>query len=434
MRITGITTHDVRFPTSLHADGSDAMHPDPDYSAASAILHTDGEHEGHGLTFTIGRGNELCVAAIESLAPLVVGRDTDDLFSDLGAFWKMLTNDSQLRWVGPDKGVIHLGAAAIVNAVWDLFARTQDSAVWQLLCRLDAAEIVGLVDWTYLRDYLDPAQARERLEELAPTRAARVDDLVRFGYPAYTTTPGWLGYSDERLVDLSRQAVADGYAGIKYKVGANLERDRHRLRLARETIGADVLLMADANQRWGVADAIEWVRALAEYDLFWIEEPTHPDDVLGHAAIAGAVAPIRVATGEMAASQLVFKQYLQAGALGVLQLDACRLAGVNEVIGTLLLAAHAGVPVCPHAGGVGLCQYVQHVAAFDVVAVSGTTAQRMTESADHLHEHFVEAIDLHGGRYWPSSAPGYSVELRADSIEEFAFPTGRYWRALERSR
>ncbi len=428
MKITGVTTADVRFPTSLQADGSDAMHPDPDYSAAYVTLHTDGDHEGHGLTFTIGRGNELCVAAIESLAPLVVGRDTDDLFADLGGFWRTITGDSQLRWVGPHKGVIHLATAAIVNAVWDLRARTEGRALWQLLCDLTPHEIVELVDWTYLADYCDPGAARERLEELAPTRGERTATLRRDGYPAYTTTPGWLGYDDETLVTLSKAAVAEGFVGIKYKVGADLDRDRYRLALARDTIGPDILLMTDANQRWGVQQAIDWVRALAEFDLHWIEEPTHPDDILGHAAIAEAVAPIRVATGEMGANQLLFKQLLQSNAIGFAQIDACRLGGVNEAVATLLLAAQAGVPVCPHAGGVGLCQYVQHLAAFDVVAVSGTTHERMTETASHLHEHFVEPIDLHGGRYWPSTAPGYSVEMRAESIGEFAFPNGAYWR------
>lgn len=429
MRITGITTHDVRFPTSLDADGSDAMHPDPDYSAAYVTLHTNGAHEGHGLTFTIGRGNELCVGAIESLAPFVVGCDTDDIFGNLGGFWRKITGDSQLRWVGPHKGVLHLATAAVVNAVWDLLARVEQRSLWQLLCDLTPAEIVDLVDWTYLSDYCDPGVAREHLEELAPTRSQRIAALVADGYPAYTTTPGWLGYDDETLVTLSKAASAEGFVGIKYKVGADLERDRQRLTLARDTIGPDVLLMTDANQRWGVSQAIEWVRALAEFDPYWIEEPTHPDDILGHAAIARAVAPVRVATGEMGANQLLFKQLLQAGAIGIAQIDACRLGGVNEVVAALLLAAHADVPVCPHAGGVGLCQYVQHLAAFDVVAVSGTTEGRMTESAVHLHEHFVEPIDLHGGRYWPSSAPGYSVEMRGESITEFEFPRGRYWRA-----
>jgi L-fuconate dehydratase len=429
MRITGITAHDIRFPTSLRADGSDAMHPDPDYSAAYAVLETDGALRGHGLTFTIGRGNELCVAAIESLAPLVVGRDTDDLRADPGAFWRAITGDTQLRWVGPDKGVVHLGAAALVNAVWDLLAREHDVALWQLLCALSPAEVVSIVDWTYVRDFLDPGAAREQLEERMAGREPRMRALTEDGYPAYTTTPGWLGYPDDQLVELSKQAVDQGFAAIKYKVGADLDRDRHRLALARDTIGSDLLLLTDANQRWGVATAIEWVGALREFDPYWIEEPTHPDDVLGHAEIARALAPIRVATGEMGANQVMFKQFLQARALGVLQLDACRLGGVNEAVGTLLLAAHAGVPVCPHAGGVGLCQYVQHLAAFDVVAVSATTEGRMTESATHLHEHFVEPIDLHGGRYWPSRAPGYSVELRAEAIAEFAFPHGSYWRA-----
>ncbi|MDQ1374862.1 MAG: L-fuconate dehydratase [Actinomycetota bacterium] len=420
---------DVRFPTSLGLHGSDAMNPDPDYSAAYVVLRTESGDglEGHGLTFTIGRGTEVCVAAAEALRPMVVGRDTDDLFADLGGFWRQVTGDSQLRWIGPEKGAMHMATAAVVNAVWDLCAKAQALPVWRLLAQMTPAQLVDLVDFRYLADAIDPGSARERLEEQRPSRAQRISLLESDGLPAYTTSVGWLGYDDETVARLCKEAVAEGWTHLKMKVGADPADDLRRAELIRGAIGPDVRLMMDANQRWDVGTAIESIRRLAPFDPHWIEEPTSPDDVLGHAAIAEAVAPIRLATGEMAQNRVMFKQLLQAGAIGFCQIDACRLAGVNEVVAVLLLADRFGVPVCPHAGGVGLCEYVQHLAAFDYVAVSGSLTDRVVEYTDHLHEHFVDPVVMRQGRYVLPTRAGYSVEMHAASLAEFAFPDGTYW-------
>ena len=397
-RFTTFDTSDVRFPTSLSLDGSDAMNPDPDYSAAYLRLGTDAPDglSGHGFVFTIGRGNDVQVAAIELLRDHVVGRDVEATLGDLGGFWRDLVHDSQLRWLGPEKGIMHMAIGAVVNAVWDLRAKREGKPLWQLLASLSPREIVDLVDFRYLTDALTREEALEILEKVQAGRAEREAELLRTGYPAYTTTPGWLGYDDEKLVRLSKEAVADGFTQIKLKVGANRDDDVRRLALAREAVGPDVAIAVDANQRWDVADAIEWMAALAPYDIAWIEEPTSPDDILGHAAIARGVAPIPVATGEHVANRVVFKQLIQAEALQVLQIDAARVGGVNENIAILLLAAKCGVRVCPHAGGVGLCEVVQHLSMFDYVAVSGTMQGRMVEYVDHLHEHFAAPAVVRG--------------------------------------
>jgi len=433
-RITGMRTVDVRFPTSLSLDGSDAMNPDPDYSAAYVVLETDRADglEGHGLSFTIGRGNDLVVAAIESLRALVVGQEIAAFTGAPGAFWKHLTGDSQLRWLGPEKGVVHLATAAVVNALWDLWARLEGKPLWKLLSDLSPAAIVELVDWRYLTDALTPDEAQARLEALGPTRAAREAEMRRDGYPAYTTSAGWLGYSDEKIRRLCREALAEGFTSFKMKVGANLADDLRRAAVMREAIGPDRQLMIDANQRWDVGQAIEWVRALASARPLWIEEPTSPDDVLGHAAIARALEPlgIGVATGEHCQNRIMFKQLLQARAIAYCQIDACRLAGVNEVVAVLLLAAKFGVPVCPHAGGVGLCEYVQHESIFDYICVSGSLAGRMTEFVDHLHEHFVDPCVVRRGRYVTPLAAGTSITLKPDSLAAHTFPGGEVWRNL----
>lgn len=426
-RITRIRAHDVRFPTSRSLDGSDAMNPAPDYSAAYAVVETDHGPAGHGLTFTIGRGNELCVAAIEALAPLVEGLPVEALTEDMGGIWKRVTGDSQLRWVGPEKGVIHLAAAALMNALWDLRGKVEGKPVWRLLADLPPDEIVRLVDWTWLADALDPAEARERLEAQAPGRATRIAELEAVGYPAYTTSAGWLGYSDERMRGLVREALAGGWQHFKMKVGGDLNDDIRRARIIREEIGPDRKLMMDANQVWGVREAIARMEALAEFDPWWIEEPTSPDDVLGHAAIARGIAPVRVATGEHCANAVMFKQFLQAGGMHFCQLDGGRLAGPNEIVAVILLADRFGVPVCPHAGGVGLCEIVQHMSMFDFVAVSGTMEDRVLEYVDHLHEHFVDPVVMRAGRYMPPAAPGYSIEMHPESLEAHAFPHGRVW-------
>jgi L-fuconate dehydratase len=429
--ITALDVLDIRFPTSRSLDGSDAMNPDPDYSAAYVVIRTDASDglTGHGLTFTIGRGTEVVVAGVRALAPLVVGRSTDELFPAMGAFWRSLVGDSQLRWIGPEKGVIHLATAAVVNAVWDLRAKRAGQPLWEMLGAMTPAEIVELVDFRYLTDALTPAEALAMLERLAPTRAERRATLLRDGYPAYTTSVGWLGYDDDKIRRLCREALADGWTRFKMKVGADVEDDLRRIRIVREEIGPEMMLAVDANQRWDVGQAIEWMARLAPFDPFWIEEPTSPDDILGHAAIARGVSPILVATGEHVHNRVMFKQLLQADAIGICQIDACRLGGVNEVVAVLLLAAKFGVPVCPHAGGVGLCELVQHLAAFDFVAVSGELDGRMVEYVDHLHEHFLDPVAIRDGRYVMPSAPGYGAEMFPASLARYAYPDGAEWTA-----
>ncbi|BDZ47828.1 L-fuconate dehydratase [Frondihabitans sucicola] len=430
-RISYLETHDLRFPTSRDLDGSDAMNADPDYSAAYVHLHTDAAdgHVGSGFVFTIGRGNDVEVAAYAVLAPFLVGRDVEATLNDLGGFWRELVHDSQLRWLGPEKGVMHMAIGAVVNALWDLKAKRAGLPLWQVLARLSPEEIVDLVDFRYLSDALTREEALEILKSAEPGRADREARLLAEGYPAYTTTPGWLGYSDEKLVRLSREALEEGFTQIKLKVGGSVEDDIRRLRLARETVGPDIRIAIDANQRWDVDEAVAWIGELAEFDLAWVEEPTSPDDILGHAEIARRIAPVPVATGEHIANRVVFKQLLQARSLSYLQIDATRVAGVNENIAILLLAAKFGVPVCPHAGGVGLCEAVQHLSMFDFVAVSGTLAYRRIEYVDHLHEHFVTPVEIRGGNYVAPLAPGAGVDVWDDTFVNFEYPQGSAWRA-----
>jgi L-fuconate dehydratase len=409
-RITRLEVRDIRFPTSRALDGSDAMNADPDYSATYVVLHTDAPDgiEGHGLTFTIGRGNELCVAAVHALAPLVIGLRLDDVAANMGAFWQRIVGDSQLRWVGPEKGVIHLATAAVVNAVWDLWAKVEGKPLWRLLCDMTPEEIVRCVDFKYITDALTPDEALEILRRLERTRPERESALRRHGYPAYTTSAGWLGYPDEKIRRLCREGIAGGWSHFKIKVGRDLGDDLRRAALIRQEIGPDRKLMVDANQVWEVDEAIASMRELARFDPWWIEEPTSPDDVLGHATIARAIAPIGVATGEHCHNRIVFKQLMQARAIAFCQIDACRLGGVNEVIAVLLLAAKFGVPVCPHAGGVGLCEYVQHLSMFDYVCVSGSLENRIIEYVDHLHEHFLDPVVIRDGRYMPPTGSSRS--------------------------
>lgn len=425
-RISSITTQDIRFPTSLELDGSDAVNVDPDYSAAYVVIRTDEGEEGHGFVFTGGRGNEIVVRAIESYAALLAGLDADALIADLGEASRRLVHDSQLRWLGPEKGVSHMACGALINALWDLKARREGKPLWLLLSELSPEEIVDVIDFTHISDVLSPAQALEILRGGEAGKAERITELQTSGYPAYTTSPGWLGYSDEKLVRLSQEAVADGFSMIKLKVGGSVEEDRRRLRLAREAVGA-LPIAIDANQRWDVPEAIDWVRALAEFEPYWIEEPTSTDDILGHAAIRKGVAPIRVATGEAVANRIVVKQLLQAGAIDVLQIDSTRVAGVNENIANVLLAAQFGVAVCPHAGGVGLCELVQHFSFFDFAAVSGSQENRMIEYVDHLHEHFAEPVRIERGRYVAPQRPGNGAEMLAASRERWEFPSGPGW-------
>jgi L-fuconate dehydratase len=427
--ITDVVARDIRFPTSRSFAGSDAMNPDPDYSAAYVVLRTDSPDglEGHGLTFTIGRGTELCVAAIHALKPLLMGKNLDSLTGNMGAFWRVITGDSQLRWLGPEKGIIHLATAAVVNAVWDLWAKAEGKPVWKLLTDMTPEQLVSCIDFRYITDALTPEEALAILHRNAPTRAEREPELLEHGYPAYTTSTGWLGYSDDLICDLCREAIAEGWTHFKIKVGRNLEDDIRRAQIIREEIGSNRKLMMDANQVWDVGEAIANMKHLARFDPWWIEEPTSPDDILGHAAVARAVAPIGVATGEHVQNRIVFKQLLQANAISFCQIDSCRLGGVNEVLAVLLMAAKFGVPVCPHAGGVGLCEYVQHLSIFDYICVSASLESRIIEYVDHLHEHFVDPVVIKKGRYMPPTMPGYSITMKPESLDEYEFPVGKAW-------
>jgi len=429
-RIVSVEARDIRFPTSRTLDGSDAMHTAPDYSAAYVVLRTDaGNHlEGHGLTFTLGRGTEICVAAINALAPIVIGRTLESIVSDMRGFWRAITGEHQLRWIGPEKGAIHLASAALVNAVWDLHAKVERKPLWKLLVDMSPEQLVSCIDFRYISDAITPAEALTILKRMAPTRGDREAEMLQSGFPAYTTSVGWIGYSDEKLRMLCRQAVADGWSHVKMKVGQNIDDDVRRARIVREEIGPDRRLMMDANQVWDVGEAIANLEHLVDFDPYWIEEPTSPDDVLGHATIARAISPIKVATGEHCQNRVLFKQLFQANAIGFCQIDACRLGGLNEVLAVLLMAAKFGVPVCPHAGGVGLCEYVQHVSLFDYIAVSGSLENRVLEYVEHLHEHFLDPVIIRDGRYVAPQAPGYSITMRPESLHEFEYPAGPAWR------
>ncbi len=427
--VTGLEVHDVRFPTSRYLDGSDAMNPEPDYSAAYVVLRTDDPDgfEGHALAFTTGRGNDVQANAIATLAAHVVGMSTAELCEDLGAFSRRLVHDPHLRWLGPEKGAMHMAIGAVVNAAWDLAAKRAGQPLWDFLASMTPEQLVAQVDFRWLSDALTPEEALALLQRAEPGREKRRAQLLDSGYPAYTTTPGWLGYSDDKLARLAKEAVEDGFTQIKLKVGADVEDDVRRMGVARAAVGEDVRIAVDANQRWDVGPAIEWIRQLAPFHPYWIEEPTSPDDILGHAAIRRAVHPIKVATGEHVANRVVFKQLLQAGAVDVVQIDAARVAGVNENIAILLLAAKFGVPVCPHAGGVGLCEMVQHLSMFDLVAVSGTTEDRMIEYVDHLHEHFLTPVQLRDGHYVAPRASGMGAQMYPQSLADHLFPSGPVW-------
>ncbi|MCL6274917.1 L-fuconate dehydratase [Muricauda sp. 2012CJ35-5] len=432
-KIISLEAKDIRFPTSQDLDGSDAMNPDPDYSAAYVILKTDREDdvEGHGLTFTIGRGNQLCVQAIEALSHLVVGQEIEHIVGDFGKFWnKLIVGDSQLRWLGPEKGVIHLATGAVVNAIWDLYAKINNKPLWQLLADMSPEELVRCVDFSYITDAITPEEALEILKAKAATKQDRVNYLKKNGYPAYTTSAGWLGYSEEKVRRLSREAVEEGWKHIKMKVGGNLDEDMKRASIIREEIGPDLKLMMDANQKWDVDEAIKNIKQLAKYDIYWFEEPTSPDDVLGHKAIADAIRPIKVATGEHCQNRVIFKQFMQADAIDVCQIDSCRVGGVNELLAIMLMAAKFNVPVCPHAGGVGLCEHVQHLSMLDYIAISGSLDERIIEYVDHLHEHFLDPVVIKNGAYQVPTMPGYSIEIKESSLVAYEFPNGSVWQDI----
>ena len=425
VKITGFETYDLRFPTSQHLDGSDAMNPDPDYSAAYVILRTDsGALSGHGMTFTIGRGNELCVAAIRALSRLLINQPLEGLMREPVVLYRKLTGDSQLRWVGPEKGVIHLAAAAVINAVWDLWSRLHGKPVWQLICEMSPEQLISCIDFRYMTDAVTPGQALELLSPCAAGRERRIEELRNGGYPSYTTSAGWLGYSDEALREKCADLRARGWTHFKIKVGRDLEDDLRRCAVLRREMGDEAFMMIDANQVWDVPQAIEWIRQLAPFRPWFVEEPTSPDDILGHRAIAEAIAPIRVATGEMCHNRVMFKQFMQSGGMQVCQVDCCRPGGVNEVLAVLLLAARYRIPVCPHAGGVGLCEYVQHVGVVDYVCVTGTMENRVIEYSDHLHEHVCDPVVMKNGRYMPPEAPGYSVKFTEAALSGYVFCGG----------
>lgn len=421
MKITGLSTHDLRFPTSSSLDGSDAMNPDPDYSAAYVVLETDGAQQGHGLTFTIGRGNDIVCKAIEALSARVVGLDTGWILENPGRFWRHVTGDSQLRWIGPDKGAMHLATGAVVNAVWDLLAKEAGKPVWQFVAEMTPEQLVSIIDFRYLTDAITPDEALAIFRRAEPGKAERMAKLREEGYACYTTSAGWLGYSNEKLTRLASEAVAAGFNHIKMKVGRDRADDIRRLEIVREIMGPDRYLMIDANQVWEVGEAIDWIADLKRFNPYFIEEPTSPDDVMGHKAIREAIAPVKVATGEMCQNRILFKQFIREGAIDIVQIDACRIGGLNEVLSVLLMAAKYGLPVWPHAGGVGLCEYVQHLSMIDYLAVSGSKEGRVIEYVDHLHEHFLDPCVIRNAAYMPPSRPGFSIEMKPASIAENRF-------------
>ena len=430
-KITEIQTLDIRFPTSKNLDGSDAMNPDPDYSAAYVIIHSEDPNklEGHGLTFTIGRGNDICVAAIDAMKHLVVGKSLEEITSDFGKFWHhLVTSDSQLRWLGPEKGVIHLALGAVVNAIWDLYAKVEGKPVWKLIYDMTPEEFVSLIDFTYITDAITPDEALEMLKKQVEGREARLENLLKKGYPAYTTSAGWLGYSEEKIRRLCKEAIKEGWKWVKMKVGSDINDDLKRAAIIREEIGWERKLMMDANQKWEVHQAITNMKLLSKFAPYWIEEPTSPDDIFGHKTIREALHPIKVATGEHCHNRIMFKQFLASSAMDICQIDSCRVGGVNENLTILLLANKFGVPVCPHAGGVGLCEYVQHLSMVDYLCISGELEGRVIEYVDHLHEHFYDPVRIVKGHYQVPKHPGYSITMKQESIKTFVYPIGKYWR------
>ncbi|TAM99861.1 MAG: L-fuconate dehydratase [Chitinophagaceae bacterium] len=426
--IESVETRDVRFPTSRELIGSDAVNKSPDYSAAYVILKTNKPGlEGHGLTFTEGRGNELCIAAIEAFSFLVKGKSMDEITNDMAAFWRTIIGEMQLRWLGPRKGVTHMATGALINAVWDLYAKMMGKPLWKLIADMSPEELISCIDFTYLTDVITPEEGLKMLSKLEDSKQERIDYLLKNGYPAYTTSAGWLGYSEGKIRRLCKEAKAEGWTHLKMKVGGDIKEDIRRAQIIRDEIGWDLKLMMDANQKWEIQEAIDNMKQLAKFNPWWIEEPTSPDDILGHLAIKESIAPIKIATGENCQNNIMFKQFLKSGAIDICQIDSCRVGGVNEVLSILLMAAKLKVPVCPHAGGVGLCEYVQHLSMIDFICVSGTMENRIIEYIDHLHEHFKTPVIIKHGCYMPSSAPGYSVEMKEESIAAYLFPDGKVW-------
>ena len=428
--IKEVIARDIRFPTSRTLDGSDAMNPNPDYSAAYVILKTDHPEgiEGHGLTFTIGRGNELCVQAVYSLSYLIIGKTLESFTKNMAGFWKIITGDSQLRWLGPEKGIIHLATGAIVNAVWDLYAKIEKKPLWKLISDMSPEQLMSCIDFSYITDAITKEEALKILKKSNDAKEDRINYLLKNGYQAYTTSAGWLGYSDEKIRHLCKEAKRDGWKMLKMKVGSDLRDDVRRASIIREEIGNDLKLMMDANQKWDVNEAIKNIKALAQFNPLWIEEPTSPDDILGHKAIAEAIKPIKVATGEHCQNRVIFKQLITSGAIDICQIDSCRIGGVNEILAVLLMAAKYKIPVCPHAGGVGLCEYVQHLSMIDYICISGSLEDRVIEYVDHLHEHFVDPVVIKNSSYMVPENPGYSITMKTESLIKYSYPYGEVWK------
>ncbi|MDO6693122.1 L-fuconate dehydratase [Aliiglaciecola sp. 3_MG-2023] len=425
--IVSLVTRDIRFPTSESLDGSDAINKDPDYSAAYLTIKTEQGNEGHGLIFTIGRGNDICCKAIEALEFLVVGKDFKEIIQDIGGFYDALRSDSQLRWLGPEKGVIHMAIGGVMNAIWDMWARFEGKPLWRLLADMSPEEFVNCIDFRYLSDALTKDEALKMVTANQASKQGRIAYLEKNGYPSYTTSAGWLGYSDEKLARLCKESLDQGFKHIKLKVGQDLQSDIRRCQIARDVIGEDVKLMIDANQIWEVDEAIDWVNKLADVKPWFIEEPTSPDDIFGHKKIKENIGEIKVATGEHCHNRIMFKQLIANDAIDVVQIDSCRLASVNEILAVYMLAAKFGKPVCPHAGGVGLCEYVQHLSMIDYVHISADLTDRVVEFVDHLHEHFIDPCVIKDGAYVAPTAPGYSIEMYEESLADYTYPSGSEW-------
>jgi len=426
-KILELKTYDIRFPTSENLDGSDAINKDPDYSAAYVELTTELGNKGYGLIFTIGRGNDICCKAIECMQHLVIGKDFNDIKSNISEFYDELRSDSQLRWLGPEKGVIHMAAGAIVNAVWDMWARDENKPLWRLLADMSPEQFVSCLDFKYVTDELTSDEALEMVRKNQSTKEERIKYLEDKGYPSYTTSAGWLGYSDEKLARLAKEAVDQGFKYIKLKVGVDLQEDIRRCQIARGVIGDDIKLMIDANQNWEVGEAIDWINELAETKPWFIEEPTSPDDIFGHKKIKENIGDIKVATGEHCQNRIIFKQFIANDALDIVQIDSCRLSSINEILTVYMIAAKYGKPVCPHAGGVGLCEYVQHLSMIDYVQISADLTDRVVEFVDHLHEHFEDPCKIVNGAYAAPNKPGYSIKMFESSIDAYSYPHGSEW-------
>ena len=420
-KITDLSTYDIRFPTSQSLDGSDAMNSDPDYSASYLILHTNYNNEGHGLSFTIGRGNEICIKAIEAMKPLIVGLEVEWIKNNLGEFWKKITRDSQLRWIGPEKGAIHLATSAIVNAVWDLLAKEEEKPVWQFVSEMSSEKLLSIIDFRYITNVISPREALLILKQLERSKFERIEKLKIEGYPSYSTSAGWLGYSDEKLKKLCQEIKKLGFNHAKFKVGKNIDDDIRRMKIVREELGNDFNIMIDANQVWEVDEAIDWIKKLSFSKPLFIEEPTSPDDIIGHKIIRENIKPIKVASGEMCQNRIMFKQFIQENAIDIVQIDSCRIGGLNEVLGVLLLATKYGKPVWPHAGGVGLCEYVQHIAMIDYLIISCEKDNKRIEYVDHLHEHFIFPCKINDGKYMAPLEPGFSIEIKSKTLTNFLY-------------